>query len=557
MVVLNLDNFKPGSCASKPEVLGDPEDVLRFAMFLKHAIDFKSKPNEVHAAVAEPKFDTREFRTLGAEQPSKFELEEEVPNLRRMQHAYNDKFDFLDMMFRLYREDFVRPLREAIREEGSESGRNVVFRKVTVGELYKTQKHEIAREIFFNFQQKRMQSPDFWNASRKLSFGALLVFGRNSFDTSDLFWGVIVDRDPKRLAEGTLGVNFLGAFIPTSKDEFIVAETPAFFEAYVHTLKSLQKLGELPFEDVWVRGKVESVRSPAYIERIDLFDFSNIYGKDATAVKVCPKNLRLPVAKCILEESQLRAFEAMVFSEVSLTQGPPGTGKSFVATKLVEFFLLNKPNLLKSLGRAADEGLRLLLLGFSNHAIYQLLSSVWDVGVRRICRIGSRSKVQHLKEYELSKMRIKLADHLKREEREGRNALKKAQETLIEIDGGLRSYEFQVLPPLIDDIDWDARFQGHYEKTGHDFRCLIGAEEEDTKEDPDGFEKVRRKRSNQALMKLEVSILLDVKAQIIADGLPNLRSTCPIAQEHWRRLRRFVYMPSMNFDALSSISATL
>jgi len=45
--------------------------------------------------------------------------EREISFLRKLQDAYHGRIDYLDAMFRTYREDFVRPLREALKSSSS------------------------------------------------------------------------------------------------------------------------------------------------------------------------------------------------------------------------------------------------------------------------------------------------------------------------------------------------------------------------------------------------------------------------------------------------------
>ncbi|GJP50063.1 hypothetical protein CLOM_g9207 [Closterium sp. NIES-68] len=111
-----------------------------------------------------------------------------------------------------------------------------------------------------------------------------------------------------------------------------------------------------------------------------------------------------------LDRPQAVGLQAALTQEFALLQGPPGTGKTFVGIKLVEILLSNA---LKGPGtsaggsssRGTDEASPLgpiLCVCFTNHALDQFLEGLIASGIKRVVRVGGRSRSESLQEYNLS-----------------------------------------------------------------------------------------------------------------------------------------------------------
>lgn len=127
------------------------------------------------------------------------------PFLRRNKTdgRYNDPEHYLDVQFRLLREDFVRPLREGIQKllERMGSTKLGAFQDIRVYKdvhiLYPlcTSKGLVYRMKFDNKSLKRVR----WENSKRLIFGSLLCLSKDNFET--FIFATVEERDLKELKE--------------------------------------------------------------------------------------------------------------------------------------------------------------------------------------------------------------------------------------------------------------------------------------------------------------------------------------------------------------------
>jgi hypothetical protein len=138
---------------------------------------------------------------------------EKKPYLRKniVQGAYQNLDHYLDVQFRLLREDFLRPLREGIINlvnHGINQKQGVfkdirMYRNVKI--LYPVcSSSGLRHHIHFdNSTLKRVK----WENSKRLIFGSLLCLSKDHFQT--FTFATVGDRDPKELAH----VSFNSLFI--------------------------------------------------------------------------------------------------------------------------------------------------------------------------------------------------------------------------------------------------------------------------------------------------------------------------------------------------------
>jgi hypothetical protein len=156
-----------------------------------------------------------------------------------------------------------------------------------------------------------------------------------------------VDRIEDNLAESQLKNGILDLHLvrdgPTwtvnSHMKFLLVESVAFFEGYVHTLHSLQhlKLDRFPMAKYIVQGVTvpETIKYPKTLQGVD---FSRMIRNGAR--KNCGNwvgnmnNTETWPQDSIFgfNPSQYQAFKAALTQEISIIQGPPGTGKTFLGT---------------------------------------------------------------------------------------------------------------------------------------------------------------------------------------------------------------------------------
>ena len=164
---------------------------------------------------------------------------------------YLDQEHYLDVQFRLLREDFILPLRNGIKQlkrdrsptaasnpsHGKRARDVPVYRNVTILYPVCSGKGMVYRIRFDSFHPdvRRVK----WEKKSKLfKFGSLLCLSADGF--RNLLFATVENRDSRDLCIGELEVRFekanleiLNQFIEDKK-KFDMVESPAFFEAYRH-----------------------------------------------------------------------------------------------------------------------------------------------------------------------------------------------------------------------------------------------------------------------------------------------------------------------------------
>ncbi|XP_064484987.1 NFX1-type zinc finger-containing protein 1-like isoform X2 [Ornithodoros turicata] len=330
-------------------------------------------------------------------------LTERKPFLRPniLNGGYDDVWHYLDVQFRLLREDFIRPLREGIRDylslEGGPADRLKDVRLYTDTRIAGFSCTDAGLVHYVTFKtEKRIN----WETSKRLLTGSLIAFSLDGFQT--MLFATVVQRNVQLLSEGKLPVQFsdlrkvadVGQDIP-----FVMIETSSYFEAYKHNLLALQQLtpDTLPLQKYIVEVNVET-RPPPYLSQLANYDLSPIMknGMPFETTKVCDRN-RWPSRNNVsVDESQFQAIHAALTSEFSIIQGPPGTGKTFVGLTIVDILLRNKCLWYNSSP--------ILVVCYTNRALDQFLESILQF-TQQIVRVGGRCTNEHLMTYQLAELR--------------------------------------------------------------------------------------------------------------------------------------------------------
>ena len=340
--------------------------------------------------------------------PTNKEIKSQEPTFLRKnikKGRYEDVEHYLDVQFRLLREDFLEPLREGIYEithKVPREQRNQLMKcyqrvRIVGKELTLS---GINYEVRFDVSQFGMTN---WAQSKRLIFGSLLCLSKDNFET--LLFATVANRDPKDLQKGKFYIQFLerqNVFeIERRQEQYQLVEAPAFFEAYRHVLKGLQGLNEtnMPFTKYLVECSAE-VDPPEYLMRegdqdpvcYDLskaLDVPNL--TKAKKVPVLEPEAWPSVDTLHLNSSQLEALRTAVSTEFSVIQGPPGTGKTYVGAKIVRCLLDNR--------RQWDPRRTspMLMVCYTNHALDQFLEKVMEfLPKSEIIRVGGRCKSEQL-----------------------------------------------------------------------------------------------------------------------------------------------------------------
>ena len=336
----------------------------------------------------------------------------ERPFLRKniLKGRYEDTEHYLDVQFRLLREDFLEPLREGIheivhnvpRKQRNQSmkqyqGARIVEKKFTKSGIIYQLQFDVSR-----FDTKR------WANSKRLLFGSFLCLSNTNFET--MLFATVSKRDPEELAEGRIEIRFIEdqdvLGVENRACEYQIVESPAYYEAYRHVLKGLKEIDEstMPFKKYLVECS-EDVDPPEYLRRedsqepvyydlrlaLDVPDETNASRVPVLLPRAWPSVEILP-----LNSSQFEALKTAVTTEFSVIQGPPGTGKTYVGARIVRCLLENRATW------DPDKVSPMLMVCYTNHALDQFLEKVLEfLPKEQIIRVGGRCKSPQLEKCNL------------------------------------------------------------------------------------------------------------------------------------------------------------
>ena len=369
-----------------------------------------------------------DFRDIAICPETKEITTQERPFLRKniSKGRYDNAEHYLDVQFRLLREDFLEPLREGIREIVLNIPRH---RRKQLMKNYRGVKI-VGKEFTWSGITHQVQidvsglDTSRWAHSKRLLYGSFLCLSKDNFKT--MLFATVCDRDPMKVKKGRIDVRFIenqDVFeIERRNCVYQMVESPAYFEAYRYVLKGLQELDEttLPFKKYLVECSGE-VDPPEYLRRdeseepvyYDLGEALHMLhlSNTTSTVPVLKPEAWPSVEGLPLNKSQLEALKTAITTEFSVIQGPPGTGKTYVGAKIVRCLLDNR--------RAWDPGLAspMLMVCYTNHALDQFLEKVLEfLPSRKIIRVGGRCKSDKLENCNLKKFTYRYKLRGKREE---------------------------------------------------------------------------------------------------------------------------------------------
>lgn len=183
-----------------------------------------------------------------------------------------------------------------------------------------------------------------WNNSKRLIYGSLLVITNANFDN---FFLLSVQSIVSKIDEINKN-GFVDVFVKDVRNEsidlirffenvtfndMIIIESKAYFESYIHFLRSLQeiKVDRIPFEDkIILKQNLNEQKKPTYLGfndfAVDQKCLSGLTKKISVNFENTDKNNELANH---LDDSQFKALQNIIQNEISIIQGPPGTGKRF------------------------------------------------------------------------------------------------------------------------------------------------------------------------------------------------------------------------------------
>ena len=322
---------------------------------------------------------------------------------------YTDMETYLDIHFKLLREDMIYPLKIAIR--------NLLELDINYGTQLYTYDNVKLECISTHHQQGMIYRISFnpygiqdrekydWKQSTRLKFGALVCIsqkndkGYPTFETP--LWAVVTQSDEKDIKSGVISVKFKNGFERHFKfdtDYFMIESREVYFEAYCHILSCLQAIDsqKMPFAPILL-GHANDCDPPDYIDDQTMLDFGDLIEGDSERVKVLcdwPPPVRL-------NDSQYEALKLAFTKKVALIQGPPGTGKTLVGFEIAKILLRTRKRELNArhFDKFLDESIckhPIFTITQSNHALDQFLEMIMGVE-DNIVRIGGRSESELVK----------------------------------------------------------------------------------------------------------------------------------------------------------------
>lgn len=213
-----------------------------------------------------------DFRTLSVI-PDEEDMRVDVqpflrPNLER--GSYTDVEHYLDVQFRLLREDFFMPLRKGLKDYKMKAERTKHIQRVDnvrlYNDVYIRDPDERSEGVYtLEFSTKGMQRIN-WEGSKRLLFGSLLLLSVDNFETFILF--TVLNRNPQQLARGMLKAKFEGTALPpyARKEKMTMVESSVYFEGYRCVLSALQKISPNHFPlKRYILGQSVQPSVPAYL----------------------------------------------------------------------------------------------------------------------------------------------------------------------------------------------------------------------------------------------------------------------------------------------------
>ena len=364
------------------------------------------------------------------------------PFLRKniIRGRYTDVTHYLDVQFRLLREDYIAPIRDGVLEATGQEERSRsihVYQNVrVVGRFLDQKSGGLLHRIQFDVSRMRRVN---WEHSKRFKYGSLYCLFIDNQST--MYFVTITERNAKDLEIGFLNVKFFDENLAESIDfqqQFFMVESPAYFESYRHVLEGLQNFNKdnLPFQQYLVECNAD-VKAPVYllkstsssqstneVAHLEITDGvskkenkSKVYDltealscKTANEVSVLEPSVWPPLSRVDLNDSQYKALKAALTQEFVVIQGPPGTGKTFIGLRIANALLKNKSIWHHREQRTENEAMNttgsrkhspMLVVCYTNHALDQFLEGIVPF-TDSITRVGGRGKSESLERFNLN-----------------------------------------------------------------------------------------------------------------------------------------------------------
>ncbi|KAM3962671.1 NFX1-type zinc finger-containing protein 1 [Aphomia sociella] len=355
--------------------------------------------------------------------------------------SYPSVKHYLDLQFKLLREDCFGPLRDGIckymENPSKRRHENIrVYPKVRIIRTY-VSNNKVGHLMDIAWKERSTQgSIDTKKLiyNKQLMFGSLLLLTCDNFE--NILCATVLDSGVNLLRDGYVAVSFQS---PVSKkifsEPYLMVESEVFFEPYHRVLKVLQssRIDDLPMRKYIIEVQTET-HPPSYLTPETLYSITEASKTEEISFPVLDLE-RWPISISLgLDSSQWEAYKFALTREFAVIQGPPGTGKTFIGVKIASTLLKN----------LSLEGTPMLIICYTNHALDQFLEGILGI-TKNIIRLGSQSKSKILEPYTLNNMRMQMKSKYSYLYGSKRSELEKIYKEMTDLQSELEKCEKEIL----------------------------------------------------------------------------------------------------------------
>lgn len=316
--------------------------------------------------------------------------------------GYENVEHYLDVQFRLLRQDLISPIRDGFRdlidsltteEKRKRRINNLRLFKKSAFLTIETKNDKIIYNVCFDLDNKMKDYN--WEYNRWFMFGSLLFFSFDKFNT--FFIGSVFDKNNSTIGKHrTICVELIGDIELQVEDfykEMMMVESTIFFQPYYHVMKALKQYDENNFPMTrYIIHVNPAIKPPVYLNNNSYLKIGKFPEFDILDEFAWPSPDQLG-----LDKYQFDAYKAALSREFVIMQGPPGTGKTYLGLKIIET-LLDNESIQEQLGAP------IVLVCYTNHALDQFLEGILKF-TTSVVRFGSQTKSELIKPYEMGERR--------------------------------------------------------------------------------------------------------------------------------------------------------
>jgi len=298
---------------------------------------------------------------------------------------YRNCNEYLDIFFRLIREDFISAVRDTLKclkESNANANAKLEMTKLWYFKNVQIHSSTNSLKIFFRFDSfDNAQNIDYEN-SKQFKNGALVLLSENLFTTFTL--GIVTDTS--KVNCGIIGVDVVNFKEVINWSSIELLEPLVFYEPYRYVMGVFQDMFEtnFPMKNYIVYG-IKNISIPSYLSKNSIY---NINGIEFPVLI----NEQWPSAEVLnMDINQYEALKGALTKEFAMIQGPPGTGKTYIGLEIVKIIITNLYNT-KILTNP------IMVVCMTNHALDQFLEGIWKI-TRNISRFGFGTKSDILMNY--------------------------------------------------------------------------------------------------------------------------------------------------------------